>query len=178
MAGVIVVLLGVLFIIAAVTKLSSPDSFRAALRKLIGPPLAGFATRAIPALELLVGASLVLGVYPRQITAIAVVMLLVFSAALLRMWRKGVTGCACFGEASESAPAGLARNAILIALALAFVVLPPRDPDVWAHDWRAVAAQLTVVLGAISAWPLAVALVKRRDMIFGNGGLARRQQQR
>ncbi len=170
MPGVIVVLLGVLFVVAGMTKLSSPEPFRAALRKLLGPPLAGFATRAIPVIELFVGALLLLGIYPRKLSAVAVVMLLVFSAALLRMWRKGVSGCGCFGEASESAPSGLARNAILIALALAFVVLPEQEPGVWAHDWRSVSAQLTVVLGAVCAWPLAVALFNRRGMVFGNGG--------
>jgi uncharacterized membrane protein YphA (DoxX/SURF4 family) len=175
MAGVIVVLLGVLFVVAGMTKLSSPEPFRAALRKLLGPPLAGFATRAIPVTELVVGSLLLPGIYPRPMTAISVVMLLVFSAALLRMWRKGVSGCGCVGEASESAPSGLARNAILIALALVFVVLPQREPGVWAHDWRTVAAQLTVVVGSISAWPLAVALVKRRDMVLSNGGLARQR---
>lgn len=173
MSGAILLLLGALFAAAGVSKLAAPDPFRNTLRKLVAPALAGPMTVGIPIQELVLSAWLLSGLAPRQAAAVAVVVLLGFSSVLLRMWRKGLTGCGCFGEAADSAPTGLARNAILIALALAVVLPTGEVTGPWSGGAGEIAGRLTLVLGAACLWPCAVAAAQRRRFILGTSGLAR-----
>ncbi len=173
MSGAILLLLGAVFVTAGVSKLASPDPFRNTLRKLVAPSLAGPMTVGIPMQELLLAMWLLSGVAPRHAAAVAVVVLLGFSSVLLRMWRKGLTGCGCFGEAADSAPTGLARNAILIALALGVVLPSDEVIGPWSGGAGEIVGRLTLVLGAACLWPCAVAAGQRRKFILGTGGLAR-----
>jgi hypothetical protein len=116
--------------------------------------------------ELILAGWLLSGVAPRAAAAVAVLVLLGFSAALLRMWRKGVSGCGCFGEAADSAPAGLVRNVLLIGLATAGVVLPAAAP---AGPWSGGAAEVvgrgTLLVGAACLWACGVAVARRREFL-------------
>jgi uncharacterized membrane protein YphA (DoxX/SURF4 family) len=170
MSGAILMLLGFVFALAGVMKLVSPEPFRDTLRKLFAAGVAPVLAITVPLLELALAAWLVSGVAPRQAAGTAVVVLLVFCAVLLRIWRRGLT-CGCFGEAADSAPSGLARNVILIALAATVAVpdVPPDNP--WSLGLGMVVGRMTVVLGAACWWPCLVALVQRRNLIFSTGGV-------
>jgi uncharacterized membrane protein YphA (DoxX/SURF4 family) len=173
MVGAIVLLLAFVFALAGISKLLSPDRFRATLRKLMPLGAATVMVRAIPLTELLLAAWLVSGLAPRQAAGIAIIVLLMFTAALLRMLRKGLGGCGCFGEAADSAPAGLVRNVLLIALA-ACVALPQNASDgPWSSGEGAIVGRLTLVLGAACLWSCLVALVERRSFIFSTNGPTR-----
>jgi uncharacterized membrane protein YphA (DoxX/SURF4 family) len=167
--GAILLLLGFVFAAAALAKLASPDTFRATIRKLYGPRAAGLMTIAVPVAELLLAAWLISGASPRKAAAASVVVLLVFTAVLMRIWRKGLT-CGCFGEASESAPAGMARNAVLIALA-AWVAQQPEttaNDGPWSLGAGMILGRWTLVIGAACAWACAAAVVRRRrEVMFG-----------
>jgi uncharacterized membrane protein YphA (DoxX/SURF4 family) len=166
--GAILLLLGAVFAAAALAKFASPEPFRATLRTLYGRRAAAPMAVAVPVMEALLAAWLVSGASPRKATALAVVMLLVFTAVLMRIWRKGLT-CGCFGEASESAPAGMARNVALIALG-AWVAMAPETAVIdgpWSLGWGTILGRWTLVVGAACAWACAVQVVRRRGMIFG-----------
>lgn len=106
------VVLGLVFLVAAVTKLQIRDwaSQTAAAMQL---PLA--AVRPTPALELVVGAALVAGVPFAELVAIA--MLLAYTAVLVP--RVGGPPCACFGRSAKPVTRWtIGRNVALIAVAL------------------------------------------------------------
>jgi uncharacterized membrane protein YphA (DoxX/SURF4 family) len=168
MPGAILLLLGLVFALAGASKLLSPDAFRATLRKLVPASAVRLIVVGLPVFELLLGAWLISGVAPRQAAGAAVVVLLGFCAVLFRIWRRGLT-CGCFGEMADSAPSGLARNVLLIAMA-AYVALPdgPVVDGPWSAGAGNVVGRLTVVLGAACLWPCLVALVQRRKMIFSS----------
>jgi uncharacterized membrane protein YphA (DoxX/SURF4 family) len=166
--GAILLLLGVVFATAALAKFASPEPFRATIRRLYGPRAAGPMSLVIPVMELLLGGWLISGASPQKAAAVAVVVLLAFTAVLMRIWRKGLT-CGCFGEASESAPAGMARNVMLIALGTWVAMLPEaRAIDgPWSMGPGVIVGRWTLVIGAACAWACAVQIVQRRGMIFG-----------
>ena len=98
--------------------------------------------------------------------------MLVFTSVLSRIWRKGLT-CGCFGEASESAPAGIARNLVLIALA-AWVAMSPEASTVdgpWSLGIGMVLGRWTLVIGAACAWACIVQVVRRSGMNFSASGV-------
>src|SRR5690348_9764028 len=106
MSGTILLLLAFVFGLAGAMKLGSPEQFRDTMRKLFGARLARPLSVTVPVLEIALALWLLTGLAPRQAAAVSILVLLVFSAALLRIWRRGLT-CGCFGEAGDSAPSGL-----------------------------------------------------------------------
>jgi uncharacterized membrane protein YphA (DoxX/SURF4 family) len=170
MPGTILLLLSVGFVVAGVAKLAAPERFRATLRKLMPAGAARLAGTGVPILELLLAAWLVSGIAPRHAAATAMLVLLAFSIMLRKMWRRGLS-CGCFGEVADSAPSGLARNAILIALA-ACVALPATfdaNDSPWAGGPTLVLGRFTIVLGAACLWPCLVALLQRRQNLPAHG---------
>jgi hypothetical protein len=117
-----VVLAGVLAV-AALSKLASPSSSRAALASFgfAEGPLRGIAWGLLIALELGLAGGVALGSESAAYGAAALMLLLaaVIAGALLR----GQAGapCACFGARSRVSGLGVARN---LFLAAAFAVLP------------------------------------------------------
>jgi uncharacterized membrane protein YphA (DoxX/SURF4 family) len=112
------VLLGVVFCVAAGTKLTRGPAWVADAAALGGPrvlyPL-------VPWIELVLGALLVVRVAPVAVAAGAVAVLAAFTALLAANLARGRRPvCACFGEWSRR-PLGalhVARNLVLIALAV------------------------------------------------------------
>jgi uncharacterized membrane protein YphA (DoxX/SURF4 family) len=169
MSGTILLLLGFVFGLAGAIKLLSPEQFRDTLRKLLGARLARPLSAAVPVLELALAVWLLGGVAPREAAAVSILVLLLFSAALLRIWRRGLT-CGCFGEAGESAPSGLVRNVILIVLA-ATVALPQAAPETpWSAGAGIIIGRVTVVIGAACLWACLVALFQQRKFVFSSAG--------
>lgn len=173
MAGVILLLLGVVFAAAGLSKLASPEPFRSTVLKLFGARAVTPMGLGVPIVELALGSWLVSGAMPRHAAAASVIVLLGFTAVLLRIWRKGLT-CGCFGDASESAPSGIARNAVLIALALSVALpeaLSSTGDGPWSDGPGMILGRWTVVIGAACAWACVVALVRRRKLIFSVNGV-------
>lgn len=126
--------LGGMFIWAAWVKLSDPQAFADAIKgfKLLNSPegdhLVTLATFAVPWVEILAGAVLVLGLWTRAAALVLLVNLLAFIAAIASVLQRGIsTKCGCFGEFSPFCPetitsCNIIQNAVLAVIALVMVV--------------------------------------------------------
>lgn len=122
--------LGGVFLAAAVGKLADPTSFVENVANYqLFPERSPWVAATIPALEVVASGVLVFASRPwRQAAALVLgVLLLTFSVAIARAWALGIdTECGCFGSGSSGIGAGsLVRNAALLAGA-AFLVFVDR----------------------------------------------------
>ena len=121
MIAIATVVLGAVFLVAGVTKVSAPKQWRVQSADL-GVPR-GVAT-ALPFGELVIGALLVSQVARRPVAMLAAALLIAFTTLLVVRLRQGRRPpCACFGAWSAK-PIGwsdVARNAgfLLVAAAVA-----------------------------------------------------------
>ena len=116
------VLLGVVFAVSAASKTRPADhrAFRRTVRDWTGDRVpAGPAAVTLVVLEAAV--PVLLAVRPAAGLALAVVLLAAFTAAIVVQLRRGsAEGCRCFGNTSSPvSPVHVARNAVLLAVALA-----------------------------------------------------------
>jgi uncharacterized membrane protein YphA (DoxX/SURF4 family) len=149
------VVVGCIFVLAAVTKLTNPGSFAATLLAYSVLPVAAVRPLALtlPWVELLVGGYLLVGLFTRAAAWGAIALLVVFSAAIAQALARGLSldHCGCFGDIAaavpalslvlggESAGAGdLLRDAIFALLALAVAIGPatPASIDGWREQRR------------------------------------------
>jgi uncharacterized membrane protein YphA (DoxX/SURF4 family) len=112
------IVLGVVFVVAAVAKIAAGSTWVAQARELGAPtPVA----TALPGVELVLGALLIAGIGAPLVAVAAAALLVVFSVAIARQLVDGRhPPCACFGAWSQR-PLGeghLVRNAALIVVAL------------------------------------------------------------
>ncbi len=128
------VILGGLFVFAGVVKLQNPQGFMDAIRAFkLGVPehLATLLTFAIPWTEILAGAMLVVGLWARAAATVIGAMVVGFLAGILSILARGLdVECGCFGKfeipcSSRVGICHVARNAILLAMAVAVVALGP-----------------------------------------------------
>jgi hypothetical protein len=119
------------------------------------------ASRAVPAAEVLVPTLALLG-RPRAAGAVAFLAIVIFSAALVRLWLRdgGRVSCGCFGRGSIDVRLALARNAVLATLAAVTWVSAPPEPVLrWPDAGDSVPALLTaagLTVAAITAWRTSV----------------------
>ena len=93
------ILLGVVFVVAALPKIADPPSFAHMIYnyRVLPGPLVNGAALFLPWFELLSGTALVLGLWRRTSTAAIGVLLLVFVAAIgLNLVRGNPIDCGCF----------------------------------------------------------------------------------
>lgn len=114
------VVVGALFVYAGWLKLTDPVSFAAAVDnyRLISPPYTDIVAAWLPPLEVLCGASLVLGVFLRPAALVLGLLNLVFMAALVAAAARGLDiDCGCFGRSGipTSPLQALARDVALMA---------------------------------------------------------------
>jgi uncharacterized membrane protein YphA (DoxX/SURF4 family) len=112
------IVLGAVFVVAAVAKIAAGTTWVAQARELGAPtPVA----TVLPGLELVVGAFLLAGLAGPVPAVVAALLLVAFSVAIARQLVDGRhPPCACFGAWSQR-PLGeghLLRNAALIVVAL------------------------------------------------------------
>jgi uncharacterized membrane protein YphA (DoxX/SURF4 family) len=112
------VLVGAVFVASGVAKLARPQQWRAQAGELVTPtPLLD----AVPILEVVLGALLVVQVQRHVVGWVAAAVLTVFTALIaVRLAQGRRPPCACFG-ALRNAPIGaghLVRNAALITVAI------------------------------------------------------------
>ncbi len=116
------ILFGSLFLWSGIAKIKQPLAFADAVRNfdLVGDPLAPALAILIPCLEITAGLFALLGLFWRGAVAILTASLLLFSAALVVAWGRGLdVSCGCFGGGGAiNYPLALGRNALLIATGL------------------------------------------------------------
>lgn len=118
--------IGVVFLLAGGGKLRSPRAAREAVLayEVLPRPLAGPVAALLPYAELLIGGLCLAGLLVPVAGAAAGVLLVAFTAAMSVNLRRGRRlPCYCFGSSGASIGWPLvARNLILLALALAVVI--------------------------------------------------------
>ncbi len=119
--------LGVIFLHAAWTKLSQPWAlFAMAIDgyRLLPQWAVIAAARTLPWAELLLGLWLISGKWLRISAPAASLLLLSFFAILVRAYAKGMQiDCGCFGSGDPISPLTLARDGSLLAASLALTAL-------------------------------------------------------
>jgi uncharacterized membrane protein YphA (DoxX/SURF4 family) len=113
-------MLGLVFLLAGLSKARAPASFERSLAQYgvlpsrLRPVVAG----GLPATEVLIGACLALGVLAAPASAVALTLLVMFTAASL-VSSKNEEDCGCFGSfGTLNVKNIVARNALFAALAL------------------------------------------------------------
>lgn len=117
-ADVAAVAVGIAFLVAGSSKLAALESWRRQAADLGAPT---FSVMPLPIVELIVGASLIVGLVKPFAAILAIAMLVAFTALLaLRLSQGRRPACACFGawSASPIGPKHLVRNGVLLALAV------------------------------------------------------------
>ncbi len=118
--------LGVVFLYAAYTKLRQPwlqlagtiDAY-----KLLPEWAVLFLAHYLPWLELALGILLLAGFGLRYVAIVSSALLLGFFAAMLRSYVKGMgIECGCFGAGEAIGPRTLTRDGLLVALSIAIAV--------------------------------------------------------
>jgi uncharacterized membrane protein YphA (DoxX/SURF4 family) len=167
MTGAYLLLLGIVFLAAALAKFQDRQTFAQTLAKLFADPFAQVASFVIPCLEAILGLCLIAGLAARQSLGAGIFLLLLFTFVLTEMWRRGMKNCGCFGESErESTPAiGIARNLLLVfggLLALRY-----------GHQFTAIGpdvattfGKFTVAVGLMLFWCSTLAVWERRRFIF------------
>jgi uncharacterized membrane protein YphA (DoxX/SURF4 family) len=130
--GARLVLAGV-FAWAGIAKMANADAAVRAVRayRILPEALIHAAAWGLPFVELALAALLLLGIATRLAAAIGAGLLAVFMIAIVSVWARGIQiDCGCFGGGGP-AHAGatqylseLARDAVLLALAIGLVVHP------------------------------------------------------
>ena len=123
------IVLASVFVVAAVSKALDPtETKRAAQDFGLGPSLASVTVFALPLVELIVAVSLLAQPYVRVGALAAVVLLLIFAAAIARLMLRGETvACNCFGQlqSSMTGRGTLVRNlALAVTAAIVSVAAP------------------------------------------------------
>lgn len=134
-AVILRILLGAVFCFAAFMKLRDPQIFVQAVMafKVLPDHLAVLATFAVPSMEMLAGACLILGIWQRGAALLIAGLLSGFIFLMARAVLGGVNDlhCACFGkfEWPCTGPVGqcqIIRNSVMLAVALLLVFVGPR----------------------------------------------------
>lgn len=118
--------LGIMFLYAAIPKISNPRQLAedVANYQVLPDALVHSMAALLPAVELAVAAALLLGLFPRGAALACAGMMVMFLAAEGQALARGIDiRCGCFGADSESiSPATLIRNVLLLAAAVHVVL--------------------------------------------------------
>jgi uncharacterized membrane protein YphA (DoxX/SURF4 family) len=118
---------GGVWIVAGALKLTDPNASVQAVKayELLPTSLVETVGYLLPALELVVGLALVLGVMTRGAAAISALLFVAFIIGIASVWARGMEiDCGCFGgggadpDASSSYPWEIARDAGLLILSV------------------------------------------------------------
>jgi uncharacterized membrane protein YphA (DoxX/SURF4 family) len=123
-AGIVAAnLLGAAFVLAGASKLAAGRAWPAQAAGLGAPE---WSVRPLPWVELVLGALLISNLVRRPASIVALVLLLLFSTLVIARLREGRhPPCACFGawSARPLGPGHLARNGLLVVLAIVAAVV-------------------------------------------------------
>jgi uncharacterized membrane protein YphA (DoxX/SURF4 family) len=96
---------GGIFVYASIDKILHPDQFARIIFNyhLVPAPLINFSALVLPWVEMLAGAFLILGIWPRAAGLVLTVLVVVFLVALSVNWIRGVNlECGCFSVSSKA----------------------------------------------------------------------------
>lgn len=134
---------GGVWVVAGVLKLPDPAANVRSVRayQLLPESVVPLVGNALPVLEILVGACLILGLLTRLSGLVSALMLLAFVIGIAAAWARGLQiECGCFGggdspsaNAAAAYPWDIARDIGLLLLSL-WLVWRPATP--WAADSR------------------------------------------
>ena len=164
-------MLAAVFTWAAASKIAKPTRWRRALASYRLPPaLERVAVWAVPASEALVPLLVVAGL-PRVAAVWSVALLTVFTVTLVASPRRmdGRVPCGCFGaRGSIALRSAIARNALLLAVAVSVMIQGADAPAIWLPGSPALgdALPLALTLGALVA---AVLVAWRVSVWLGRG---------
>jgi uncharacterized membrane protein YphA (DoxX/SURF4 family) len=126
-------LLGLVFLYAAYTKLRQPWMLFAMsidAYQILPVWAAMFLGHWLPWLELLIGVFLIAGILLRYTAGTATALLVVFFALMMRAYFKGMAiDCGCFGLGEAISAETLARDGLLLLISLALTTLTLRRPQ-------------------------------------------------
>ena len=118
--------LGLVFVYAAYSKLRNPWMFFAMSvnsYQVLPESMVIVVARTLPWIELLLGLLLIVGWALRWVAAGATALLVFFFSMMLRAQAQGLgIDCGCFGVGERLGPGTLARDGLLVALAVAVTV--------------------------------------------------------
>lgn len=126
------VVLGALFIWAAVTKLPDMAAFAqdVANYRVVPAALVPFVASAVVGIELLAGLALVAGVMTRAAATVIAGLLAVFTVFLAQALLRGIDlRCGCFGGDEPASWWTVARDLAMLAAALALARAPSPRPQ-------------------------------------------------
>lgn len=118
--------LGGMFMFAAGVKLSDPQGFSESVKafRILPDHLAQFSTFAVPWIEMLAGAALIIGLWSRAAALVIAGMLAVFIAGIASVLARGLSvSCGCFGKLQPfcTGPLGacnIIQNSVLLVIGL------------------------------------------------------------
>jgi uncharacterized membrane protein YphA (DoxX/SURF4 family) len=125
--------LGVVFLAAGSLKIVDPHAFAVSIARLRIVPMALVGPTAIllPWVEVVAAVALLIPTYRPAALKLLLGMLALFTAILGMGLLRGVPSCGCFGKADSllnRADVALARNVVLMALAVVAVRRKPTSP--------------------------------------------------
>lgn len=125
--------IGGVWIVAGGLKITEPSASIAAVRayELLPAPAVEPVGLMLPAVELVVGLALVLGVLARGAAIVSTLLFVAFIVGIASVWARGIEiDCGCFGGGGAKAgatsdyPWEIARDAVLLLLSLYVSALP------------------------------------------------------
>ena len=148
-------IIGVLFIVAAASKLADMPRFAAQLLayELMPESWAPRAAFIVAHAELLLGIALLLGAFPRQYIGAAVLLVAAFTFAVAWGWVRGcLEECGCFGEMLQRSPGQAAAEDIILlaALVLAYRWCASPDPKRSVRRKQIVGIAAVLVIAALA----------------------------
>ncbi|MCX6402006.1 MAG: DoxX family membrane protein [Propionibacteriales bacterium] len=118
---------GGVWIVAGGLKVTEPDASIAAVRayQLLPSSVAEAVGIALPAVELVIGLALVIGVFTRGAAVLSALLFVAFIVGIASVWARGIEiDCGCFGGGGSKAgatsdyPWEIARDAALLVASL------------------------------------------------------------
>ena len=124
------VVLGGIFIAAGIGKVGHANEFAAQIAafRILPQPVIAPAALALPFLELMLGGYLIVGLFTRASAWIAAALLAAFDIAIASAVLRGLSvSCGCFGPNDKTVTSWgeVARDAVLVLLAVAVALRPP-----------------------------------------------------
>src|ERR1043166_8256114 len=131
------VILGTIFIFAALPKIQDPPSFAHLVYnyKLLPLTTINMVALVLPWLELICGVFLIFGIWKRTVASVVAVLLVIFIAGIATNLAQGnAIQCGCFGHAATKTTAqlirdmklDLLRDAVLLGIAAVIAVFSER----------------------------------------------------
>lgn len=128
--------LGGVLLVAGALKVPHPEASVTAVRayQLLPTEAADVVGQALPIIEVIVGALLILGVFTRWAAVVGGLLMVAFIIGIASVWARGISiNCGCFGDggvdpdAMSKYPWEIARDVVLLAGA-ALLAWRPRTP--------------------------------------------------